>query len=129
MARTLDEVLASIPNSTMVQLHNGTVKEHHLSESDRISAAREEMAREDDAQRKVGRRRINHEQMPARFPLGTLSSIDVLLEDKESRSDFIRDAVQREIERRWLATSEEERKAVRERVMGKHADLIKSLRG
>jgi hypothetical protein len=48
----------------------------------------------------VGRRRINDEQTPARFPEGTLARIDALLEPKEKRSDFIREAVDREIKRR-----------------------------
>ena len=48
----------------------------------------------------VGRPRINGEQTPARFVTGTLARIDALLEDGEKRSDFIRIAVDREIERR-----------------------------
>lgn len=48
----------------------------------------------------VGRRRINDEQTPARFPEGTLARIDSVLEDKEKRSDFIREAVDKEILRR-----------------------------
>lgn len=48
----------------------------------------------------VGRKRINEEQTPARFGAGTLARIDDLLEAKEKRADFIRDAVEREIKRR-----------------------------
>lgn len=48
----------------------------------------------------VGRPRINEEQTPARFRAGTLSRIDAVLIDKEKRSDFIREAVERELERR-----------------------------
>jgi hypothetical protein len=48
----------------------------------------------------VGRRRINDEQTPARFPEGTLARIDALLGPKEKRSNFIREAVEREIRRR-----------------------------
>jgi len=51
----------------------------------------------------VGRKRINDEQMPARFPKGTLARIDDLLADKEKRADFIREAVEREIRRREAA--------------------------
>lgn len=50
--------------------------------------------------RPVGRRQINHEQTPARFPEGTLERIDAVLADKEKRSDFIREAVEKELERR-----------------------------
>lgn len=50
--------------------------------------------------RPVGRKRINDEQTPARFPEGTLARIDALLDEKEKRSDFIREAVEREISRR-----------------------------
>jgi len=50
----------------------------------------------------MGRKQINEEQMPARFPGGTLDRIDrVLDEDKnEKRSDFLREAVERELSRR-----------------------------
>jgi metal-responsive CopG/Arc/MetJ family transcriptional regulator len=48
----------------------------------------------------VGRRQINHEQMPARFPEGTLARMDAVLMPKEKRSDLIREAVERELERR-----------------------------
>lgn len=50
--------------------------------------------------RRVGRIKINDEQTPARFPEGTLARIDAVLADKEKRSDFIREAVEREIKRR-----------------------------
>lgn len=49
---------------------------------------------------RVGRKRINGEQTPARFADGTLARIDAKLADKEKRSDFIREAVERELERR-----------------------------
>jgi hypothetical protein len=48
----------------------------------------------------VGRRRINDEQTPARFPSGTLARIDAVLAEKEKRADLIRGAVEREIRRR-----------------------------
>lgn len=48
----------------------------------------------------VGRPKINEEQTPARFPSGTLARIDAALGEKEKRSDFIREAVERELDRR-----------------------------
>jgi hypothetical protein len=53
--------------------------------------------------RSVGRKQINHEQTPARFPEGTLARIDAVLTAREKRSDLIRQAVEREIERRQKA--------------------------
>jgi len=54
--------------------------------------------------RPVGRKKINDEQTPARFPAGTLDRIDRVLEPKEKRSDLIREAVDREISRRERKT-------------------------
>ena len=51
----------------------------------------------------VGRKRINEEQVPARFPGGTLARIDAVLQEKEKRAEFIRVAIQRELERRERA--------------------------
>ena len=48
----------------------------------------------------AGRPQINHEQTPARFPEGTLKRIDAVLEEKESRADLIREAVEKELKRR-----------------------------
>jgi hypothetical protein len=48
----------------------------------------------------VGRKRINEEQMPARFPAGTLARIDAALTKGEKRAKFLRVAVERELERR-----------------------------
>lgn len=53
--------------------------------------------------RPVGRIRINDEQTPARFPEGTLARIDAVLAEKEKRSDFIREAVDKELKRREKA--------------------------
>lgn len=50
--------------------------------------------------RPVGRRKINDEQMPARFPAGTLARMDAVLGEKEKRSDLIREAVEAELKRR-----------------------------
>lgn len=57
--------------------------------------------------RKVGRKQINHEQIPARLPEGTLARMDAVLdaEANEKRSDFIREAVERELKRRERAQS------------------------
>jgi metal-responsive CopG/Arc/MetJ family transcriptional regulator len=51
---------------------------------------------------RVGRKRINEEQMPARFPAGTLARIDAVLdsETNEKRADMVREAVERELKRR-----------------------------
>jgi metal-responsive CopG/Arc/MetJ family transcriptional regulator len=49
---------------------------------------------------KMGRKQINHEQMPARFPAGTLDRMDAVLDEGEKRSDLIREAVERELKRR-----------------------------
>jgi len=48
----------------------------------------------------MGRKKINDEQTPARFPAGTLDRIDAVLDEKEKRSDLIREAVERELKRR-----------------------------
>jgi hypothetical protein len=53
-----------------------------------------------DSPASVGRPKINDEQTPARFPAGTLARIDAACREKEKRSDFIREAVERELERR-----------------------------
>lgn len=49
---------------------------------------------------RVGRRKVNYDQTPARFPEGTLAKVDALCEPGESRADFLREAVDREIKRR-----------------------------
>lgn len=48
----------------------------------------------------MGRKKINEEQTPARFVAGTLARIDAVLDEKEKRSDLIREAVERELARR-----------------------------
>lgn len=40
-----------------------------------------------------GRKKINYEQMPARFPEGTFARLDAVLKPAETRTDLIRDAV------------------------------------
>lgn len=48
----------------------------------------------------VGRKQINHEQMPARLPAGTIARIVSVLRPSESKSDFLREAVENELTRR-----------------------------
>jgi len=52
--------------------------------------------------RTVGRIRINapEEKLTARFRAGTMARIKATLGDKEPQSEFIREAVERELERR-----------------------------
>lgn len=52
----------------------------------------------------MGRKQINEEQIPARLIGGTLDRIDRVLEEKESRAAFIREAVERELKRRERKT-------------------------
>lgn len=49
---------------------------------------------------KVGRKKRWSEDMQARFAEGTFDRIAAVLEDGEDRTDFVRMAVEREIERR-----------------------------
>ena len=56
----------------------------------------------------VGRKKTNFEQMPARFPDGTLERIDAALDPDENRADFLRAAVERELKRRERAKSKSE---------------------
>jgi hypothetical protein len=54
---------------------------------------------------RMGRKQINQEQTPARFPAGTLDRIDAVLEDGEKRADLIRQAIERELKRRERSKS------------------------
>jgi hypothetical protein len=45
--------------------------------------------------------------MVARFPTGTFERMLVVLKDDESRTDFVREAVERELKRREQRSSEE----------------------
>lgn len=49
---------------------------------------------------RVGRRKINFDKMVARFAEGVFARIDAVLREGENRSDLIREAVERELERR-----------------------------
>lgn len=66
------------------------------------------MASPDTAAR-VGRRKINDEQTPARFKAGTLARLDAALAEGEKRSDFIRRAVEAELQRRESGKPEQPR--------------------
>ena len=48
----------------------------------------------------VSRKKTNHEQMPGRFPEGTFDRIDAVLDPGENRADFLRVAVDKEVQRR-----------------------------
>lgn len=48
----------------------------------------------------MGRKQVNFEQIPGRFPEGTMERMDAVLEDGEKRADLIREAVERELKRR-----------------------------
>ncbi len=57
----------------------------------------------------MGRRRTNYEQTPARLAEGTLERVDALLGEGESRADFLRAAVEREIRARVRARGAREK--------------------
>lgn len=48
----------------------------------------------------MGRKKLWSEDMQARFPEGTFDRIDAVLADKEDRTAFVREAVERELRRR-----------------------------
>lgn len=49
---------------------------------------------------RVGRKKRWSEDMQARFPEGTFERIAAVLIEHEDRTDFVREAVERELERR-----------------------------
>lgn len=53
-----------------------------------------------DIPRAVGRPPLWSENMQARFAAGTFDRISKVLGEKEDRTDFIREAVERELKRR-----------------------------
>ena len=53
----------------------------------------------------MGRKKRWAEDMQARFPGGTFARIHAVLRDGEDRTDFVRDAVERELRRRQMAES------------------------
>jgi hypothetical protein len=52
---------------------------------------------------RMGRKRLWREDMQARFPAGTFRRIAGVLNETEDRTDFVREAVERELERREAA--------------------------
>jgi hypothetical protein len=48
----------------------------------------------------MGRKKRWAEDMQARFPEGTFDRIQAVLDEGEDRTDFIREAVERELKRR-----------------------------
>lgn len=54
---------------------------------------------------RVGRKKQWSEDMVARFPSGTFERIAAVLNEDEDRTDFIREAVEREIKRRLKTKS------------------------
>ncbi len=71
----------------------------------------------------VGRRRVNFEQMLARFPEGTLARMDAAAAEGETRSDLLRVAIERELKRRENADQ-----SVQEQPARKSRTVPKSLR-
>lgn len=53
-----------------------------------------------DSPRRMGRPPLWAENMQARFRAGTFGRIAKVLRDDEDRTDFVREAVERELERR-----------------------------
>lgn len=54
---------------------------------------------------KKGRPRTNFDHMPGRFPEGTISRIDSVRFEGETRTEFLKTAVEREIRHREGETS------------------------
>jgi hypothetical protein len=52
----------------------------------------------------MGRKQINFESAVVRLPDGSLKRLQAVLEEGESQSDFLREAVEREIKRRERKT-------------------------
>lgn len=48
----------------------------------------------------MGRKKMWAEDMQARFPEGTFGRIEAVLAEGEDRTDFVREAVDRELKRR-----------------------------
>jgi hypothetical protein len=59
--------------------------------------------------KQMGRKKINDEQTPARFPEGTLNRIANTLSNGETQAAFIRSAVERELKRRERAERQTKR--------------------
>ncbi len=48
----------------------------------------------------MGRPKLNFDKMPGRFPEGTFARIDAVRREGENRSDFLKAAVEAELQRR-----------------------------
>lgn len=53
----------------------------------------------------MGRKKLWAEDMQARFPEGTFERIEAVLTEAEDRTDFVREAVERELKRRERKSS------------------------
>lgn len=51
----------------------------------------------------MARQKINHENMPARFPEGTFVRMDNVLAEGETRTDLVRGAIETELKKRERA--------------------------
>jgi hypothetical protein len=60
--------------------------------------------------RRMGRKKRWHDVMGAKFPAGTFDRIAAALAEKEDRTDFVRLAVERELERRERAPTKPKRR-------------------
>jgi hypothetical protein len=60
---------------------------------------------------RVGRKKRWSEDMLARFPEGTFERIEAVLAEREDRTDFVRAAVERELERRETTRERGRRKS------------------
>ena len=56
----------------------------------------------------MGRKKLWPDEMIAKFPPGTFDEIALLKSDGEDRTDFVREAVRRELERRKRARAKAE---------------------
>lgn len=65
-----------------------------------IAAARAIEEGAQQSRKTLGRKKRWAEDMQARFPEGTFERIAAVLEDSEDRTDFVREAVERELKRR-----------------------------
>jgi hypothetical protein len=79
-----------------------TIYISHMSYALSISHMRKRcsMIQESAIPIRVGRKKQWSEDMQARFPEGTFARIEAVLKEGEDRTDFVRDAVERELRRR-----------------------------
>jgi hypothetical protein len=59
---------------------------------------------------RMGRKKRWHDVMGAKFAAGTFARIAAVLEKDEDRTEFVREAVERELERRERATPRKRRR-------------------